>query len=341
MIFRTNRIGLDIGSVRVKAAQGDRSGRVRRLASIPRLHPGTPIGQDEAWHIGETLMRQGFVPGPIVLACPPEQVRIEELDLPPIRDAAAIERVVSAELARITHWAPGTFEQAWWLIPAPSQSASGAALAAASTHSHAESFIEPFDSVGFDVEAVDLNPAATARACAARLAPEGLACAIDIGWRSSTLAVWIDAQLVFVRALPLSGVQSIAAALGLEPAEAATVLERLAQATDDAPWGSPALTRGFRLELRALGATLAAELERSYTYVARRFPEIECAATLVCGGGANLPGLVDGLCAGAGSRIVRATPGSLLEHGAGASRLADDPGLVAACGLMLWHEGGA
>jgi Tfp pilus assembly PilM family ATPase len=195
--------------------------------------------------------------------------------------------------------------------------------------------------VGFDVEAVDLHPAATARACAARLAPEGLACALDIGWRSSTLSVWIDGGLVFVRALPGACVRDIGGALHLDRAEAPAVIERLACATDESPWGPPALTRGFRSQVRGLCATLAGELERSYTYLARRFPETESAVTFVCGGGAGLPGLIEGLGASIGTRILRATPSELIECGGGAARLGNDPGLVTACGLMLWREEGS
>lgn len=338
---RPLRIGLDVGSVRVKAAQRDRFGRLRRLASFPRLRPAEPVDADETILIAEVLLRQGFHPGPIVMASPPEQVRIEELELPPIKERAALDRVVASELARITHWAPGTFEQQWWPIPAPAQRSSGAALAVASTHASCESLIDPFDAAGFDIEALDLRSAATARACKVGAASGGTKCAVDVGWNTSTLSVWIENELVYVRMLPGSGMRSVARALGLDDSHAPAVLEQLTTASDESPWGPVGLNKAYRSEIRAAGASLAVELERSYTYIARRFADSEAIETFLCGGGANLPGLIESLHNSLGSTVVRATPAALFGPSAAASRWTEDSSLVVACGLMLWNGGGS
>jgi len=335
------RIGLDVGSVRVKAAQCDRRGRIRRLASFPRLRPAQPVDTGEADHIAEVLQRQDFAPGPIVMAGPTQHVRIEELELPPIKERGALDRVVASELARITHWAPGTFEQAWWPIPAPAQRASGAALAVASTHASCEALVDPFASAGFDVEALDLRSLATARACEAGSSGTETKCVVDIGWAVSTLSVWIERELVYVRALPGSGMKSVADALGLHDDHASPVLERLTESTEEVPWGPSALNKSYRAEIRAAGGSLAVELERSYTYIARRFSISESIETFVCGGGANIPGLYESVHAGLGASIHRATPAMLPGGGQGCSRSINDSALVVACGLMLWNGGGS
>lgn len=338
---RSHRIGLDVGTVRIKAAQCDRRGRPTRLANFPRLRPGEPVDHDEALHIAEVLLRQDFRPGPIVLANPADHVRIEELEIPPIKDRAALDRVVGSEIARVTHWAPGTFEQAWWSIPSPPQRASGAALAVASTHANCEALIEIFSLAGFDVEALDLRPAATARACNTAADSAGAKCAVDVGWSASTLSVWIESELVYVRALPGSCMKSVADAMGINGENAPAVLERLRLATEDNPWGAPSLVKSYRAEVRNAGASLAAELERSYTYIARRFSIDDAIPTFVAGGGANLPHLLESIRGSLGLTALRATPGTLYQGVNAQSRWMDDSSLVTACGLMMWNGAGS
>ena len=333
------RIGLDIGSVRIKAAQCDRRGRVEHLASFPRAKPHEPVDIQEAEHIAEVLLRQGFQPGPVILACDPDHLRMEELDLPPISDRSAADRIVSSEIMRIAHWAHGTFEQAWWPIPAKTtHSATLSALVVASTHASAEALVEPIAATGLDVEALEIPAVAAARACAAKNKDKGMTCAVDIGWRSSELSARLNGDLVFVRTLPGSGISSIHDALGINTDDKLAVIERLSLSSEKHPWSTPALRRTFVEALNTLGLTLAEELQRSFSYISRRFPGCEPITTYIGGGGASIPGLPETVKSALGLEVTFATPGQLASCSVTGRRWQNDGALMTAIGLMMWGD---
>jgi Tfp pilus assembly PilM family ATPase len=330
------RIGLDIGSVRTKAAQCDRRGQVERLASFPRENPHSPVDTHEAEHIAEVLMRQGFQPGPVVLACDPEHIRIEELELPPIADRPTADRIVASEIVRIAHWAPGTFEQSWWSVPPKTQhSATHSALVVASTHASAEALVQPIAATGFDVEALEIPAIAAVRACAANSSAKGMVCAVDIGWRSSELSARLDGELVFVRALPGSGISSLHEALGIDTDEKMTTIERLSSSSEKNPWSSPSLRRSFQAAIDTLGYTLADELNRSFAYISRRFQGCEPITTFVGGGGSSISGLAETIKSSLRVDITCATPGQLTPCPMIERRWRNDCALMTAIGLML------
>ena len=331
------RIGLDIGSVRTKAAQCDRRGRVEHLASFPRMKPHTPVDSQEAEYIAEVLLRQGFQPGPVILACDPDHLRIEELDLPPITDRSAVDRIVCSEIMRISHWAHGTFEQAWWPIPARAMhSTTNSALVVASTHASAEALVEPIAATGFDVEALEIPAIAASRACAAKQTAGGMVCSVDIGWRASKLSAHLDGDLVFVRTLPGSGISSLHEALSVNSQNQMAVIERLSLASDKHPWSTPTLRRTFLEALEALGLTLAEELNRSFSYISRRFPGSEPISIFVGGGGSSIPGLSETIRKALGLEVTLATPGQLASFSSNGRQWRNDCALMTAIGLMMW-----
>jgi len=333
-----SRLGIDIGHVRTKAAQCDRRGNLTHLTSFPRQHPGGPVDEHEAFEIAETLARQGFTDTPVVLASDCTQERIEELSIPPIEDANATSRIVASELARVTHWAPGTFQFASWSIPnAPMQSGANAMLAVASTHEHCEAVVEPFAAVGFDIEAIDVRPSALARTFRSTDSNDAMVCVVDIGWQSTRLSVSQGHDVLFVRELPATGLGQIAESLGVEAQHAAPVLERLAAMPSGQHLGSASLTRDFQRCLEDRGSVLAEELNRTFAYIAHRFPSAETMTTALCGGGARFSLIAQKLRESVGRDIVIQSPMQIACGKGTTSRFAGDPSLVCAAGLALWH----
>lgn len=337
MMVHPSRIGIDIGRMRVKAAQADRRGRIVRMASFPRCTPIEPAHADEASHIAETLLRQGFTPAPVVLASDRAQVRIEELALPVIEDETALSRIAASEVARVTHWAPGTFEFANWSIPTSSAQGSAAnTLAVACTHANGEAAIEPLAAAGFDVEAIDVRSAALVRSCTTPEADSGMVCVADLGWEATCLSASLDGTLVFVRTLPSTGVKCIATGMELDPDYACAILERLCATNGFSTWGTEAVHRSFATRVQELGQMLSEELKRTFAYMAHRFPNASPISTFLCGGGARLPSIAETVHALSGLEVMVQTPMRSMSIADSAHRYSMDPSLICAMGLARW-----
>src|SRR5579872_5669252 len=84
-LTRPGRIGLDVGSQWVKAAQFSKVGAQTRLtacAAFPRITPGSSATAAELNQIGSILRRQGFVGRDVIIPAPGDKLQSGILELP-------------------------------------------------------------------------------------------------------------------------------------------------------------------------------------------------------------------------------------------------------------------
>lgn len=336
---RTRQIGLDIGRTWVKAAQCDRRGRIDRAAAFPRVPGGTGVDQQEAVLIAESLLRRGFEPSPVVIGMNARDVRLEEIDAPPVSDEHALDRIILGEIGRLAHWQPDTYTAQWWRVPAPSRAnAQDTFLSVAAPVTTVDAALEPLAGAGFDVQAVDLRIGAAARLCAAQAESDHLVVVVDVGWSCVEIAAWLDQRLVFVRRLEGAGLATSGASLPRVPMGEQVLVESLIMERGECSHAWNVARAGFFAAARRIGESLVSELSLTQAYLARRFPSAERCEVLIAGGGARIEALIEPLAESSDVSARRADPGSLVSFHARAGAYAAEPILVPACGLALWGE---
>lgn len=337
MMRSRRQIGLDIGHAWIKAAMSDRSGRLTRIAALPRPRPGAALEFDEAAFIAETLLRQGFEPVPVVLGVSSDHVRLEELEAPVMLERSALDRIILGELSRLTHWEPGTFTGQWWPVPTSSRAtATGGYLTVAAPTATIEALVEPLLDVGFDIMAVDLLTAATMRVCARGVGQDHLVMSVDIGFVGTEISALLDGSLVLVRRLPHAGLAEICKQLPDVPSGKATLLERLCTGQVRPSAASHALLASFGSSIHELTDMLREEIERTLAYLARRFPSASRCDVFLCGGGARIDPLVSTLAESPDVLARRPELPACQPHIG--RRWSNEPMCIAACGLALWGE---
>ncbi|KAA0216475.1 MAG: hypothetical protein DYG94_04825 [Leptolyngbya sp. PLA3] len=333
------QIGLDVGCAWVKAAQRDRSGRIERVAAFPRTNAGAGVDAQEAVLFAESLLRHGFEPSPIIIGMNARDVRLEEVDAPPVSDEHALDRIILGEIGRLSHWEPDTYTAQWWRVPSPTRaSVQDTFFSIAAPISTVDSSIEPLTAAGFDVQAVDLRVGAAARLCAARAESDRLVIVVDVGWSCVEIAAYLDQRLVFVRRLEGAGLASIDESLPRLRLGDRLLAESLALGRGARSPAWDIARTSFAAGARRIGENLVAEINLTLTYLARRFPSAQRCDVLVAGGGARIDELIEPLATSPDVGARRAEPGQLVGFCARAASQASEPIFVSACGLAMWRE---
>jgi len=334
------QIGLDIGRTWVKAAMRDRAGRIARLAAFPRLSESSQLDELEGAFIAETLERQGFDACPVVVGAGADEVSVAEIEAPQVGHEQALERIIRAEIERVSHCAPDASTAQWWRVPAPARGAkSDTFLTVAAQTESISRLISPLVAAGLDVAAVDLRAAAHTRACASDADADELVMVVDIGWHTTEIATQLNGQLCFVRPLHGVGLHSVNAALPVVSAGSRLVFDALStqpQLAEQHAWAGA--WESLRSACRALARTIIDELDLTLAFLARRFPAARSGRVFIAGGGACLEPLAEALQADDRVPLLRASPGSLLAHHPRVGDRMDAPVLLGACGLALWQE---
>lgn len=335
------QIGLDIGRAWVKAAQCDRSARIERVAAFPRADAAGSVDGEEAVLIAESLLRHGFEPSPVVIGLNVRDVRLEEIDAPPVADEHALDRIIRGEIGRLSRWEPDTYTAQWWRVPAPARaSAQDTVLSIAAPVATVDAGIEPLVDAGFDIQAVDLRVGAAARLCAAQAQRDHLVVVVDVGWTCVEIAAWLDERLVFVRRIEEAGLALLAAALPRVGLGERMLVESLVSDRGERSHAWDVARGGFHAAARRIGEDLVAELDLTLTYLARRFPSAACCEVLIAGGGARVDALVEPLASSPQVGARRADLRQLARFHGRAAAQAGEPIFLPACGLALWEEAG-
>lgn len=339
-------IGIDIGSRRVKAAQGRVVGgvwRVEHALVLPRSRPGVPWDDGEARRLSAVLDRRGFVGRRVVVAAPHDLVLTGDLELPPRSSGAPLDQLARMELARTHRCEPDAIELAYWDVPRPARGGdTSPVLAVACRHSDTTALLDAFDGAGLDVERLDVASVAVVRAVRPLLG-SGPTLLVDIGWSAARIAAVVGGVVVLDRAVDGAGVAAFVSRLGDRLGVEASVAEEVAAA--GVLGASEAGRRGSVRQVQGAFdefiATIAHDVEASMGYLRHRFPGGESAMILFCGGGAMLPGVSESLGGVLGTGGEPARAGLSAPLGPGAIALGQDTSLGVAIGLAAGGEGSA
>jgi type IV pilus assembly protein PilM len=331
----TSLIGLDVGSRVVKAAQLERvrqGFRSRAIAVLPRGANESP--EQNAAQIAVVLERQGFLGNQVVLAAPVGKLQCEMLDLPPRTSGAPIEQIARSEVARVTKVDPTRFEMGSWDIPATSRSSGTSIIAVALRHEDADVMIDPLESHGLEVVAIDAQCWAVHRACRKLFSGDGAVAILDLGWSASSLYIADQQSILYQRILWDAGVQSLHKAVvrqhGLDDSAVELMLRAEARSEEAAATLPPLIQRYTRL--------LCDELRTSLAFARHRFPGNWANQLLLCGGGASLSGLAGFLGERLGLTVSIASAAQLVETENRVYDSSELPLLTSAVGLALYGQ---
>ena len=367
-------IGIDVGSRVVKAVQfgrdrwGDGKWQIVAATQIPRTEvaqgrpaagpagaslsaqaasQSKPLTAEEVGRLAGTLERQGFEGSAVVLAVPTDKLSTSVLDLPPRSSQAPLDQITRMELARAHKVAPDSFEMGCWDLPAATRATKATpVMAVACTHADANAILDPFESEGFKATALDVRPAAIARACGPLLgSPDTLTAILDVGWTAASLSLMHQGVVIYGRTLGDVGVcklyQTLANRLGLEE----DVIDYLLGETGLGDAGPASAADARRGPVDAAGLIAAhfeaavQELKVSLTYAQHQYHETAVSRLLLVGGGACIPGVAAHLSKTLGVETRTAAPADTAVPAPAVAGVCASPALTLAMGLAQHPDG--
>jgi Tfp pilus assembly PilM family ATPase len=330
-------IGIDVGGRFAHAVQLCRAGRRWRVvatASVPRTRPDTKLGSGEAARLASVLHRQGFRGREIVLTLPADDFMACEFELTGRAASTPLAETARTRLAAAYKCAPDAMEVACW---APPQT-DARVFAVGCAHAVANNLIDPFESAGFVVRALDVPSWAGARACRPVLTGSGLEPILNISWATAHIVVLYDGTVVHERALAEYGLRqlhaSISEAYALEPDVADYILRTYgvsAEAGDDE--ARPDLAEEVRVHATGVLEALASDLLESMAYTNREYGAPGFQRLLLHGEGAAIPGVGQFLELLLGLDLKVVTPDLVAACDSMPAEYRGSPMMVTACGL--------
>ncbi len=306
-------IGLDVGPRMLRAAQLERKGSVwtvTRVASWSRREAerGPNISDGFAGRIRAGLSEAGFQGRQLVTGFSLPDVECHAIDLPAegfASESPSYRDALRFELRRVINSDQRSVNLDYWRLP-PSKTAGATAVGVALPGAEVEAALELARSLRLVCEQVDFTACALSR-LGALLRRDGGAASVpggrevwgvlDLGRRAVRLIVAVDEIPVLVRRV-CDGAEHwtelIAETLGLsaEAAETHKCDYGIEHAESDAHRDAGSEIAGLvRGALETELGDLQREIERSYEYVMRCYPNRPAAPLLLTGGGASLKGL--------------------------------------------------
>lgn len=312
-------IGLDLSPTALRAAQ--LSGRgpaatITRLTAFPRREDerGQPASDGFAERVRRSLRQAEYLGTRAVAGLSVPDLELHALDLPDcgeLQDAGSFADAARWETERVMGVPAGQAAVAYWRLP-PSKATKTTAMGVAVRVDAVEGALDLSKQIGLECERVDAAACALARvgslARRTGAAPStGVWSVLDLGQRLTRQVVCVDDAPVLARTLGSGGsswTESIAAALGVSAEAAETHKRDFGIATkgpsavretgssDTPPAEAEGQIAAMILSiLRGNLENLAMEIERSYEYVLRCYPDRPPAGVLLVGGGADLRGL--------------------------------------------------
>jgi Tfp pilus assembly PilM family ATPase len=348
---RRGPIGLDIGSRCVKAVQlAGQSGawRIAAASSIPRTPDEPKLTEAEVQRITAVLRRQGFTGDSVVAAVPGEKLLTGILDVPPRDSGAPVEQIARMELATMHRTEAGSFEMAWWELPAGRGREGSRIMAAACPHAVSEEMIALLESGGLEVAAIDTECAALARVCDAtadsfqRVSP-----VLDLGWRAARLVLLQQGTIVYERRLSEAGLgplwHAITSQFNLEPRITDYLMTTVGlgpapgETPDDAD-DVPQLDEVRHL-IGEHFEPMTREILSSLAYAEHQYPAAAGTkkSAMIIGGGAGIPGLAERFTQKMEVEVRRVSPAQRGVCGPRLANLCQSPALTIAMGLAM-HE---
>lgn len=304
-------IGLDVAPRAVRAAQLQRSGRlwsVRALGAWERREDeqGEKAPEGYARRIRRGMDQAEFRGFRAAAGLSAPDVEFHMLELPERGGLEVAEKFAEAvrwELTRVTAIPDGRAVSDFWRVPT-SPGSRTSAIGVVASGASVDSTGQLIEAIGLDCERVDTTACALVRLGAVvRQRPgveaSGIWAVLDVGERMSRLVIAVDDRPVLVRGIGSGGLgwsEMVAKALGVSM-EAAEVHKRdhgIAVYGEGDSGSSPGIDNVAELIFNSLRGALdaaAGEIERSYEYVLRCYPDRNPGELLLVGGGCSMKGL--------------------------------------------------
>jgi Tfp pilus assembly PilM family ATPase len=346
---RYSPIGLDAGARAVKAVQllhTSAGPRIHAVAGFPRITPGEALNPAEILRAAAILRRQGFVGDRVVVSIPAAQMLSGVVELPARSGGAPLDAIARQELARACRKDPAAIELSWWELPCASTGArvaqSTQAIALGCTHADADALLACFDPAGMDVLAIDARPTCIARACTPLLAPApNLTAILDLGYGAAHILILSGPTLVYERTLAEASLRLLASGVANQLSTDDVLADYILRVVGCRPFADvPDAGASFeqaedaRAIICAHADAIAGELRTSMSYATRRF-DGELSRIILCGAGADIPGLSDRLAQRTSTEAIIARLDVLVDAPVNIDPALLGPGATVALGLAL------
>ncbi len=302
-------IGLDIGQQSLRAAQLECKGHFWRVVRVTSWHrreseAGPEIPEGLCRRIAQTLRQAGYRGRRVVAGLSIPEVELHTLEIPEhgdLKDPAKFADAVQWELERVAGVSSGRSASGYWRLP-PSAAARTTAIGVVASATVVDAVGAMARTMGLDCDRVDASACALSRLGAVvhrstSDAPQQVWSVLDVGHRTVRLILAVGETPVLVRQLGNGGerwTQTIAESLGLS-VETAEVHKRdhgiACTAQDESGTSLSEVADMIEDVLRPDIDEIAGEVERSYEYVMRCYPDRQVGGMLLVGGGAALKGL--------------------------------------------------
>jgi len=325
-------IGLDFGPRHVRAAQLERSGdrwTLLRASCWAKRDDEADATTTEGFlqRVRRSMEHSPFQGRGVIGGLSVPEVEVHPLEIPEAGELQYEERFADAVRWEMQRFISIPLEQTavdYWRIPRVAGSRT-TAIGVAAKRTQVEALSHFADHLGWDCERVDATPCALARLGTLLRRrpgadPKAIWGVLDAGFRLLRLVVCVDEQPVLVRTLGNGGqawTEAIASGLGLS-IEAAEIHKQdhgiVGGASDkqnepipgrDKPESSSQIGHMIHNILSPDLAAVVNEIERSYEYVMRCFPERNADELVLVGGGAQLRNLAGFLKQTLGIDVVR------------------------------------
>ena len=292
-------IGVDIGGRRIKAVQlRGNPGRwsISAAGCIMRENPGGPVEQSDIAQLCELLAGDSFQGRRVVLAVPFSHLLTGIMELPPRSSGAPLDQLARAELSRMNHCEPNSFEMACWDLPAPARAGTATyVMAAGFSHEQADELVDVVEAGGLDVCALDIHASAVSRACSPLLeGVTGIAAILDLGWDHADLVLLYQDVVVYERKLVKCGIGSVIDSLGRELKlhhEKAEHLVRDVGLSPQCAGVTPVFCQAVNQAVNAFCEALVEEMRIPLSYLSNQYPDAPPETLLMIGGGGVIPGV--------------------------------------------------
>jgi type IV pilus assembly protein PilM len=305
----TSAVGLDISPRAIRAAQLEYGGnrwRIVRLSSWLRRESenGQATAEGFARRVKKSLRQADYKGRRTVVGISAPEVELHALEIPDhgeLRDDSKFDEAATWELERVSGVSREDAMTSYWRVPPckASRTTAMGVVARADDVAKASQFAQ---TIGLECESVDATACALSRLGAALrrsrdTTGQSIWSVMNVGHRTLNIVVNVDETPVLARSVGTGSQQwtsSIAKVLGLsdEAAESHKLDFGIDQNTDSTQ--EPVNREIASMVFNALRTDLNGivnEVERSYEYVMRCFPNATVEGVLTVGGGADLRGL--------------------------------------------------
>ena len=357
---KVSPIGLDIGARRIKAVQllhGRLGTSVRAVANFPRLNAGTQLDEAEIRRVVEVLSRRSFAGAEVVIATPLEKQITATLELPPITSGISLDPIARAEFSRSQKCEPGSFELAFWKLPAATRATKNTdVMAIGCLHVDSEALIDMMAVHGLEVIGLDAHSTALARGVADQIAPtDEIVVMVELGWTCAALVILYRGIVIYERVLGDSGLKSLYQIIestmkidanmvdcvltnsGLRREEVDPTRSVTEVATDSAAAIPSAFRHDVRMVLTSHLQGIFEEIQESVSYTSHRYPDATVNRLLLTGGGAMISGIEEFMTEMAGMVVQIGRPVGVDSSDPVIARECD-AGVVLAGGLANCHQ---